>query len=389
MSCISRCYAEEELKAIRSYDGNFLITAPDYLTCGWAARFAERTRQKVFDLLDYRREWDRPASIVLHSQERETAAGKLKLWTITARKGPWTSVKANVYPNKRADTLVLQVVHLCLADMGGLTLPEEKMEKGIAVAPWLYCGVAENLSRENVTNLRARVAEIVNNGRFLPLEELLGAKEGPSDETERELFFRQSGSVVDYLLHRAGGRSTLTKAITRLRDKGDLTRSLLVAFSRDINTVAQLEEQWKQFAVQQVERTIGGPKMLLSETKAALDRVLTVKIPTVDRDSLEEKIITTDLKGLFSHANRRLVQQIASEKASEVFSMSLRAEPEYGPILQEYLQALTAIAQSNRGEFKRHFALGERMREKLEKSGDLQEGTDLDETDIHGNTDNE
>jgi len=367
----SRAIAEEELKAIRSYDGNFLITAPDHSTCAWAARFAERTRQKVFRLLGYSRQWGRAASILLRSRKHQTEAGEVKLWTITVRKGSLRIVNADIYPNKRGDALVLQIVNLCLADMAGFTWPEKQPGRATTVPPWLWCGLAENLPRENIADLRVYAADIVSNGAFLPVEQLLRVRVIPSDEAQRELFFRQSGSVVDFLLHQENGRSLLRRAVTQLREKDGFTRSLLFAFSRDFNTPVQLEEKWKEFAVQQVERTIGGPKMLLSETKAALDRVLTVSIPTVDRDSLEEKIITTDLRGLFRHRNRRVVQEIASRKASEVFSLSLRAQPEYGPILQEYLQALTAIAQSNRAEFKRHFALAERLRKRLERSLDF------------------
>jgi hypothetical protein len=100
-----------------------------------------------------------------------------------------------------------------------------------------------------------------------------------------------------------------------------------------------------------------------------------VKIPTVNQSTLEEEIITTDLNGLFRHRNRRLVQQIASEKASAVFRLSLRSRPEYGPVLQEYLQALTAVARNDRSEFKKHFGLGERLRKELEESAALKEGT--------------
>ncbi len=380
LTLCSTGFAEEELTAVRSYDGNFLITAPDHLTCGWAARFAERTREKVFSLLDYSREWDNAASVILRSQKRQTEAGNVTLWTITAKKGSLEISNPDIYPNKRGDALVLQTVHLCLADMAGLTLPTAQPGKAPLIPPWLWCGVAENLPKENLADLRRYAATIVRNGTFLPLEQLLGAEQAPREETQRELFFRESGSIVDFLLHREDGASSLRDALTRLQEEGDFTQSLLLAFSRTVNTVAQLEQEWQRFAVQQVERTIGGPRMLLWETKEALDRVLTVEIPTIDRRTLEKKTIRTDLTGLFRHRNRRIVQKIASEKASEAFSLSLRADPEYSRILQEYLEALTAIAQNNRSEFKRHFALAERLREGLEQSPQFRRSSENGDT---------
>lgn len=360
--------AEDQFRTIRSYNGNFLVTAPDPALAGWVARAAELTREKVFGLLECHSEWQRAASIILRYRTEKEAEGELRLWTISVTKGAFKTVASDVYPNKRDDAVVLRVVELCVSDMAGLTAPQEKLPPAAPVPPWLFCGIAENLSAANLSVFREYIAEAVRKEDFLPLEQLFRTDFITLDETQRELFFKQSASVVDFLLHRQDGRSRLREAIARLSGEKDFTASLLFAFSRDFGALPQLQESWKKFAVLQAERTIGSSRMPLSETKKALDRVLIADIPTVDRDSLEEKLVTTDLPGLFRHRNRLIVQQIASQKASEVFSLSLRAKPEYGPILQEYLLAITAIAKDDRAEFRKHFALAERLRKRLEES---------------------
>ncbi len=364
-------YAEDEFVGVRSYDGNFLITAPDPTTAGWVAKAAELTREKLFGLLGHKSEWAQPATIILRATKQKTEAGELELWTLSTAKEGFKIVNADVYPNKRDDVVVLQLVSLCLADIAGLPQTGTDGFGRIPIPVWLSCGVAENLSPTNLLRIRSYVAEVVRSEKSLPVEELFQTQSLPLDESKNELFFKESASVVDFLLHREDGSSRLRQAIGRFRQERDFTASLLFAFSRDFTSLAQLRDQWRAFAVQQAERIVGAPKMPLSETKGALARVLIVEILTVDQSSLEEKVVTTDLPGLFRHRNKRLVQQIASEKASDVFRLSLRAAPEYALVLQEYLEALTAIARNDRPEFKRHFALAERLRKKVEESPDF------------------
>ena len=292
----------------------------------------------------------------------------MRLCAVSVAKGEFIAVATDVYPNRRDDAVVLHVVKLCLADISGVAAPQKKPSPAAAVPPWLVCGVAENLSGANLPAFREYAADIVSKETFLPLEELFRTDVVPLDEAQRELFFKESASVVDFLLHREGGKSRLRQAIARLGEEGNFKASLLFAFSRDFGELPQLQDHWKGFAVRQAERTIGSSRMSLSETKKALDGVLIAEIPSVNRESLEEKVVTTDLPGLFRHRNRLVAQQIASQKASEVFSLSLRAMPQYSTILQEYLTAITAIARGNRTEFRKHFASAERLRRKLEES---------------------
>lgn len=369
-------HAEGDLFAIRSYDGNFLVTASDHSTCAWAGKIAEMTRQRVFSLLGHDANWIAPATILLRAQSPDEVTGGPQLWTIALARGGFEVQHTDVYPNKRGDLLVLSVVTVCLGDMMGAASPEPASDPERKVPPWLVCGVAENLSGATLVDLRAYAADIATKERFLPFEKLLAAEAIPLEEAERELFFRQSGSIVDFLLHQNDGTARLRKMVIGLTGKEDCIACLLKAFDGDFESLSQFEKTWKEFAVRQAERTIGGAKMLLSETRDALADVLTVTIPTVNKNTLEEEIITTDLNGLFRHRNRRLVQQIASDKASAVFRLSLRSRPQYGPILQEYLEALTAIARSDRAEFKAHFALAERLRKGLEESAEFKEGTE-------------
>lgn len=366
---------------MRSYAGNFLVVAPDTTTAAEAAKLAELTREAVFNLLGHDGEWTPAASIHLRARTVETAAGETELWTILVSRGEFAIAREGIYPNKRNDVMVLQVVHLCLEDVAGRVGPENRTSPA-AIPLWLSCGVAENLSRENVARQRESVSDVVKAGKFFPIGRLFEASNLPADDAQRELFFKESGSVVDFLLHREDGGVKLRQAIVRFRAEGDFMGSLLVAFSGDFGSIAELEKRWKEFAVERAERTIGAPRMLLSETKEALDRVLTVSISVIDRDTLEEKVITTDLWGLFRHRNKIVVRRIASQKQSEVFELSLKARPEYAPVLQQYLQALSAIVENDRAAFRSHLARAERLRKALEKTSYFKvEAGEHDDTD--------
>lgn len=308
----------------------------------------------------------------------------MPLWSISVTRNTFRRLKEDVYPNKRNDVMVLQLVALCLEDIAQAVPAEKTRPPAVALPPWLWCGVAENLSRENAARLRKFASDIVGSGKFLPIEELFSLKSLPSDEAERGLFFKESGSVVDFLLHQEDGKSKLRRAVMSFRAERDFARALLLEFAEGFATLDRLQDRWKEFAVERAERTIGAPNMLLAETKAALDRVLTVRIPVIDRNTLEEKVITTDLKGLFRHRNKRTVRRVASEKASEVFDLRLRGRREYAPILEEYSRALSAIGKNDRRTFKRHFSRAEGLRKKLEKSADLK----VEKSD-HVNTANE
>jgi hypothetical protein len=364
----SLCVPEAAGAVVRSYDGNFLVAAPDTTTAAETASLAERTRTAVFELLGHEEEWERAARVYLTVRTKATAEGRVPLWTVSVSKGGFKGLEADVYPSARNDVMVLQVVTVCLEAIAGPMPREAEREAAGALPVWLSCGVAENLSAANVARFRQFAAEIVRNGTFHPMDELFQTEGFPSDEAERELFFKQSGSVVDLLLHQREGRTKLRQAIRRFRTDNSLRASLLFEFSADFGSDVRLEERWKEFAVRSSEKIIGGPKMSLVETQKALDLVLRVTIPVIDRDTLEEKVVTTDLSGLFRHRNALTAQKIAAEKTDEVAKLSLRARREYVPILQEYFRALSAILGRDRGAFKKHFALAERLREKLEQS---------------------
>ncbi len=366
------CGNQGKSAVVRSYDGNFLVEAPEATTAASAASLAELTRKKVFNLLGHERHWKRAASIRLRVRNRKTPGGEMPLWSISVARNTFARLKDDVYPNRRNDVMVLQLVALCLEDIAQAVPPEKRGPPAVALPPWLSCGVAENLSRENAARLRRFVSDVVSSGNFLPIEELFSLKSLPADEAERELFFKESGSVVDFLLHQEDGDSKLRRAIMSFRAERDFVRALLLEFAEGFATLDRLQDRWKEFAVERAERTIGAPRMLLSETKASLDRVLTVTIPVIDRDTLQEKVLTTDLRGLFRHRNKRTVRRIAREKASELFQLRLRARPEYATILQEYSRALSAIGKNDRRTFKRHFSLAEGLRKKLEKTADFE-----------------
>lgn len=353
---------------VRSYDGNFLVAAPDTTTAAETASLAERSRTAVLELLGHEEEWERAARIYLAIRTKTTAEGRVPLWTVSVSKGGFRRLEADVYPSARNDVMVLQVVAVCLEAIAG-PIPQQAEEAEKRALPvWLSCGLAENLSAANVARFRQFAAEIVRTGTFHPMDKLFLTEGLPSDEAERELFFKQSGSVVDFLLHQREGRTKLRQAIRRFRTDSSLRASLVLEFSADFGSIARLEERWKEFAVRSSEKIIGGPKMSLVETKEALDLVLRVTIPVIDRDTLEEKVVTTDLWGLFRHRNTLTSQRIAAEKTDEVAKLSLRARREYAPILQEYFRALSAILGRDRRAFKKHFAHAERLREKLEQS---------------------
>jgi hypothetical protein len=357
--------------AVKSYGRNFLVVAPDVSTAAEAARLAEMTRKSIFRLLDHEAEWNRPARVHLTVRETITSGGVVPLWKVSVSRGGYEGTQANVYPHRRDDVMVLQVVAMCLEDIAGLPPPGSTTATASALPLWLTCGVAENLSPESIGRFQQFAARLVAEGESLPVEAFFRISELPSEEADRERFFKQSGSIVGFLLRQREGGAKLGRAIGRFRGQNDFGASLLSEFAADFGSLARLEEMWKESATRWSERILGGPKMSLLETKDALDGVLTVNIPVIDRDTLEESVISTDLSGLFRHRNKTIVQKIAWDKRSEVFELSLRARGEYALILQEYFRTLSAILKRDRRSFKKHFASAERLRKELETSADF------------------
>ncbi len=353
---------------VRSYNGQFTVTAPDLLTASIIAKKAEDYKAKIDELFGEPGRWDNPASIILTSTQEVINDTEEKLWMLRLIKEGEVKTEANLFQNKIDDALLFQVAYFSIKDIAQRGAADNRaFLAGKEIAFWLLAGVVENVLPDNKPLFHDFIEKALKNENYFHLNQLFQFTGPFKTEKEKELFYRQSGSFLNYLLTLPDGREKVRRAIQNLWSKSNFTFSLRWEFRDVFSSVDDMEKKWVDFASQRSKRFIRLGTLTLAETKERLDTILVVEIPVMDRETIEQEIVTTDFGGLMKQRDRMTVALICRRKIVELTKLMLRSKKEYHPIIQKYIESLQAIVQKKRGSFRFHFRKAEKLRKKLEK----------------------
>ncbi|MDD5115517.1 MAG: peptidase MA family metallohydrolase [Candidatus Omnitrophica bacterium] len=206
-----------------------------------AAR-AENDYNKITDDLGFNRfnfwTWDNRAKIYLFDTQKQYMEatgnpewsagqaqinGKLIRTFITAR-----GFLDNILPHEMA--------HIIFREMVGFNNP--------GVPLWLEEGVATYQEKKNYF-LKSELAARINQGKFIGLDELSRMNVSLLEDKELvSLFYNESYSLVRYLID-AFGKDKFVLFCQNLRDKRDLTRALVSAYS--FKDLRDFEDSWKKY----------------------------------------------------------------------------------------------------------------------------------------------
>lgn len=206
------------------------------------AQAAESCYNNITDELGFNRfnfwTWDNRARIYIFDTQqdyrKDTGAPD---WSagqaVVANKLIKTFATASGFLN---NILPHELAHIIFREMVGFNNP--------AVPLWLEEGVA-SYQGENIYSVKAKLADKIRNGSFIPLSELsrLGLSKS-DDKTRAALFYAEAYSLVKYLISEFG-RDRFVFFCQSLRDSRNLAAALSKAYS--FSSMTDFQEGWKAY----------------------------------------------------------------------------------------------------------------------------------------------
>jgi len=354
-------------KSVRSYLGNYIVTAPDAKTAAMYAKQAEDLRKLVAHILSDDRVYNITVYISIRPVREKQPGGNR--WQVSLMHGGLRRYSGAILRNRIENAVKFYVVYCYLLDAAASEAAANKERiRDDQVPFWICAAVMENLTQAAREAHRDYMLTSLGKGRYIPLDELFRHRSRFRDEQQRALYFHQCGSVFDYLVTMPRGRKKVLESLRDLWRRDDLTISLLWHFKGDFASLGELEDKWSDFTRKRPEKFFDFKRLTIEETRKHLAVILEVEIISIDEKTIEEETEKTDFAGLMKHKNSTARINIAFGKMVELRDLKLRAPKAYQEVLGEYILSLNAIINGKKRNFKRHYEKANKLLKSLEAS---------------------
>ncbi len=366
MSVCVACFALGEARGaasatVRSYNGQFVVSAPDIEYASEAARMCERTREHAQRRLGLRRFWQGQASVWIVPRSVAGVDGPETVWDVGVSRGGTARTARGLWYGQVEDFLRLAVCYHVVRDIAAASAAAHKGNLRDRPIPfWLYAGLAELMEPEQRLDLFRNTATAIKERRSYVLDDLLRHSGRFDSDEQRAIYVQQAATVVDFLLGVRRGPERLRRSLENLWRRSSFAFSLRWEYRDLFPSLEAMAPSWEQYVHERPLRMFSQQRMTLAQTEALLERLLEVEIPVIAEDTIEQSVVRTDFAGLSKHENRRVVQKICNEKAAQLLQIALRSAPEFKPALEAYARALNAIRDGRTGSFRRWYKRAQR-----------------------------
>ena len=353
------------LQSVQSYLKNYHVVSTDLQMAAYHAKVAEDVRKLVAQYLGdsgtYR------IKTFLTIRPEDPAGDGIERWRVSILHGISSGATGRLLKNRIEYTVKYYVVYYYLMDVaatGAVIQGRQVREDQIPL--WMCAGILENLTREDRDAQRQYMVTSLAEGRYIPLEDLFKHNGRFNGEKERAAYFHQCGSVIDYLTTLDKGKDKIVDALKSLWRHDDPAIALLWQFKQDFKSVEELQAKWIEFTKSRSGKYFNFQRYSTEETLARLETVLSVRLVTLDEQTIQENIVDTDFEGLMDHDDKLTRTNIAMKKVSELYDLKLRAPKEFQEVIGEYILAADSIAKSKKRDFKKHYKQANKLLEQLE-----------------------
>jgi hypothetical protein len=372
LCCAAVCAAgaargADEVSTVRSYRGQFLVTAPDVEYASTLAQRCERITEIVRRRLGLRGEWDGAASVWVRARTVQGADGPETVWDAGVSRNNVVRAANGLWFGQVEDFLALAVTYHVVLDMAATSASANGGTlEGRSIPFWLTAGLAQLLDPEQRLDFFRTTEAAIQEKRSFLLEDMFEHDgrfvdaDGALDAEQRAIFLQQSATVVDFLLGSKRGTERLRSSLQELYRRSGFTFSLRWEYRDLYPTLDEMQAAWEQYVHERPLHVLSEERFTLAQTEAKLDDILRVTIPVIDPETVETSELVTDFEGLSEHDNRAVAARIANEKAVQLLQLTLRSAPEFKPALEAYARALTAIRDGERRRFKHWYKRAER-----------------------------
>jgi hypothetical protein len=245
-----------------------------------------------------------------------------------------------------------------------------------AAPPWLTEGLAQSIAGDP-ERLLPVLRRIVNSGRPLAAEELLGARSVPTEQNERLRFQVHAWVFVQALLSLPKGANKLSEL---LYEPGSFAEIYRWQFPADV-----VREKWWSLVLAERAATMLAEACTAAETARRLAAILPSKLQLRLPDAIAEAPVAfTDLG---RYIGKEWLPPLVRDKLAQLAALRGMAHPLYRDAIDHYLAALECLSARQASRFQHGTKLALRAHQAAdEQSRNLSEYVDRVER-IHAPTD--
>jgi len=362
---------------VRSYRGQFVVTAPDVTYASELAQLCERTREHAQRRLSTRGLWEGAASVRVVRRTVEGADGPQTVWDVSVGRGGVARTARGLWYDDVEGFVEFAVCFHTLRRIAQDSAAAHGGDlQGRPIPFWLTAGLAELMAPEQRFELFQNTGAALDEHRSYLLTDLFAHTGQFESHEQRGIYVQQAATVVDFFLGQKQGPDRLCRSLANLWSKSSFTLSLRWEYRDLFSSTEAMTAAWETYVRERPSRIVGEARLTLAETEALLQLILDVEIPVIAEDTIEQSVVQTDFVGLSKHENRRVVQRICNEKTLQLVQVTLRSAPEFKPALEAYARALNAIRDGRRRRFRHWYKIARREHEAVRKLPYFTTGTE-------------
>ena len=361
------CRAEtddEDIYNIVGRNGQVRVVAPEMKLAVNLSDHAQQVKRSLKKRFGVEIEWTDPLVIQLEKNIRKREGKEIELWVIRMWKSGRAIELKDVYRTRINQKITETIAQIYTGDVAmGNTAQGRSPDTG-NIPRWVYIGAAQNIGIENRRVFRQYMNTKITTGEALAFNDFLQIDSPFPELRTEELYKKQAGSFFEFLTRRREGEDKLVQAL-RSADGGEINKAVLEHFGYD--SVPSMEREWKKAALALDEKILLQDKLMMTETRQRLEKILQVEVVVVDAETLEESTSVTDFVGLARYRHRYRRNTIGYDKLRQLNRLFVDSKDEYKPVIAMYKKVLSAALNRDIRKTIVLFNKAERMRKKLEK----------------------
>jgi len=350
-----------ESATVRSYNGQFVVTAPDIQYASQIAQMCEHVRKRAQRRLGLKGLWGKALTVHIARRTVEGQDEPETVWDVGIGRGGQALTRTGLWYGQIEDFLRLGVCYGVLWQAAQDSAVTHKGSlRGRPLPFWLYAGLAGLMQPKERLDLYLNTTTAIKDQRSYLLADLFAHTGRFADDEQRAIFHQQAATVVDFLLSVRNGRTRMRQSLENLWRKSTYTLSLRWEYRDLFSTIEPMQAAWQQYVFDRPARMLSEQRLTLVETDAILETLLAVDIPVIAKDTIEQSVVHTDLHGLSKHDNPAVVGRLCKERVEALLQLAPRSAPEFKPAIEGYIKAINAIRAGSNRKFRHEYKRAQR-----------------------------
>ena len=330
--------------------------------------YAERVKREWLRRMDMADNWRDPILLVVRTRgPAQTNAPAISLAVFQTE----THLKYQIRcleppPLDEAGLLATLVEALSLEwEYRGQPTVRGKLFAAPVMPLWLVEGLAASI-QGRFDSLLSIARRSVAAGRPARAADVLDAKVFPVGMVDQQLFQANAWILTESLLALPDGSRKLRGFLSELGAQKVASNAFWTVYRQDFPQNTTLEKWWSQEQARRTSVTLA-QDLPVAETVRQLDGILVTKLGRTNGHKGMPDKAETSISELWKYAEEPWLRDVLKNKVDRLGALRGQAHPDYQPVLDEYIEAVTWLIQGNTVRFRRAVKQAAAMQAAAEK----------------------